>query len=75
VTWFALVAPAATPKQVVTKLNSRIAANLAADDVRKAFMDLGVDVQPSSPEGLADYTRSELLKWRDLVRQAGIKPE
>ena len=75
VTWFALVGPAATPRHVVMKLNSQIAADLAAADVRKAFVDLGVDAQSSKPEALADYTRSELVKWRDLIKQAGIKPE
>jgi tripartite-type tricarboxylate transporter receptor subunit TctC len=75
VTWFAMVAPAATPKAVVAKLHSEIASALGAPDTKKAFLDLGVDAQLSTPDALSTYTRAEIVKWRDLIRQAGIKPE
>ena len=75
VTWFALVAPAGAPKSVVARLNAEVASALATHETTKAFVDLGIDPRLSTPDELARYTRSELIKWRDLVKQAGIKPE
>jgi tripartite-type tricarboxylate transporter receptor subunit TctC len=75
VTWFALVAPAGAPTNVIARLNAEVGSALAAQETKKAFVDLGVDPQVSTPDELGRYTRSELVKWRELVKRAGIQPE
>lgn len=73
--WYAMVAPAATPLQVVNRLNAALIKALAVSDVAKRFADLGTDATGSTPEQLANYQRQELAKWAKLIKAAGIKAE
>ena len=73
--WLALLAPAGTPRDIVNRLNSEIAKLMATPDTRKALLDAGVEVAPSSPEAMADYMVSELERWGKVVRETGIKVE
>jgi tripartite-type tricarboxylate transporter receptor subunit TctC len=75
VTWFAVVAPAATPKSVIARLNAEIVKAVAAADTRKRFLDLATDPASSTPEELGAYNRRELAKWKKIVNSAGIKSE
>lgn len=75
VNWYAIFAPAATPKEIVARLNAEIVKAMASPDVRKRFADLATDADSSTPEGLGAYHRSEMKKWANVVRTAGIKPE
>ena len=75
VTWFAIVAPAATPKSVIAQLNAEIVKAVAAADTRKRFLDLATDPASSTPEELGAYNRRELAKWKKIVNSAGIKSE
>ncbi len=73
--WYAIVAPAATPRNIIARLNGEITKALAAPDVRKRFLDLAADPLGSTPEALAKYNRSELDKWARVIKSAGIQPE
>lgn len=73
--WWALVAPAATPGDVVQRLNREVAAALAHPATRERLTALGIDVKPSTPEELRSFMRSEVGHWGDVVRKAGIRPE
>jgi tripartite-type tricarboxylate transporter receptor subunit TctC len=75
VTWFAIVAPAATPKPLIARLNAEVVRAIDAPDTRKRFIDLATDPASSTPEELAAYNRSELAKWKKVIKSAGIKPE
>jgi tripartite-type tricarboxylate transporter receptor subunit TctC len=75
VNWYAVVAPAATPHAIVTRLNREIETALAVAEVKRRFLELAADPQGSTPEQLAAYTRGELAKWSRVVKAAGIKPE
>ena len=75
VNWYAVVAPAATPKAVVTKLNGEIVKALASPDVRKRFADLGTDASSSTPDQLAAYHREDLGRWAKVIKAAKIQPE
>jgi tripartite-type tricarboxylate transporter receptor subunit TctC len=74
-TWFAVVAPAATPKPVIARLNAEIIKAVNAADTRKRFIELATDPVSSTPEELGAYTRREIVKWRKLIKQASIKAE
>jgi tripartite-type tricarboxylate transporter receptor subunit TctC len=73
--WFGLVAPAATPPAVVAKLEKALAEVLAMPDVRKRLTDMGAIVRPLNGKQFGDYIGTEIVKWGDLVKKAGVKPE
>jgi len=74
-TWFAVVAPASTPKPVITRLNGEIVKAVENADTRKRFLDLATDPASSTPEALGAFIRSEISKWSKLIKSAGIKGE
>ncbi|MEK6593097.1 MAG: tripartite tricarboxylate transporter substrate binding protein [Pseudomonadota bacterium] len=73
--WFALLAPAKTPGQVINKLNSEIVAILQHPDVKERLHGLGAEVMTSTPAELNDYIRADIAKWAKVIKAAGIKPE
>jgi tripartite-type tricarboxylate transporter receptor subunit TctC len=72
-TWFALVAAAGTPRDVLTRLNAEVKRALALADVRQRFADLGMTAEDSTPDGLDAYIRSENAKWTKVIKDADIK--
>ena len=71
--WFGAVAPANTPREIITRLNREIRDALSAADVRERALSAGAEPAPSSPEEFAAYIREETKKWGEVVRLAGIK--
>jgi tripartite-type tricarboxylate transporter receptor subunit TctC len=74
-TWFAVVAPAGTPRAIVDLLNAEIVKAAAAPDVRDALLPLGYDVAPGSPEQLTESIRAGLARMARIIREAGIKAD
>ena len=68
-----LLAPAATPREVIAQLNSALQKVLATPAVRDRFTALGAEVQPGSSEELGQFIREDLALWVQVVKQAGIK--
>jgi tripartite-type tricarboxylate transporter receptor subunit TctC len=73
--WFALFAPAGTPRDVVTRLNTELARIFRLPDVVERMKTLGLDAALSSPEELARYQQSEIAKWAKVVKDSGAKAE
>ena len=73
--WLALLAPAGTPRDIVVRLNSEITKLMNAPDTRKALIDAGVEVAPSTPEAMSDYMVAEMERWGKVVKEIGIKLE
>lgn len=71
--WYVLLAPAATPKDIVTKLNGEIIKTVADPGIRERMMAMGLDPVGSTPEALGTYIQAETVKWGKLVREAGIR--
>jgi len=71
--WFGAVAPANTPREIITRLNREIRDALSAADVKERALSAGAEPAPSSPEQFAAYIREETKKWGEVVRLAGIK--
>lgn len=72
-TWFGLTAPAATPRDVVRRLNAEVLRALAVPDLKQRLAELGLSVTPTSPEELDALIKSEAVRWADVIRKAGIR--
>ena len=70
--WYAICAPSATPRPVLTKLNADMAKALDAPELRKRFSDQGVDPGATSMQYANAVLRSEINRWAKVVRDAGI---
>ena len=75
VQWYGLMAPAATPREIVSKLHRAVVAALNDGAVRERFTSSGADPVGNSPEEFAQLVRSEVAKWAKVVKAAGLKPE
>ncbi|MGQ0652965.1 MAG: Bug family tripartite tricarboxylate transporter substrate binding protein [Betaproteobacteria bacterium] len=71
--WTGMLAPAATPRDIVARLNREIVAALAKLEVKDALAKQGAEPIPSTPEQFAAGIRAELRTMDALVKQAGIK--
>jgi tripartite-type tricarboxylate transporter receptor subunit TctC len=70
--WSGIVAPAATPRAVITKLNRSIDRILKTDEVKQKLAGLGVDPVGGPPEAFARHIRTESDKWGKLIKSANI---
>jgi tripartite-type tricarboxylate transporter receptor subunit TctC len=71
--WYAVLAPAATPPDVVRHLSADLLKLLAMPDVKQNLASLGLEVSPSTPEAFSAFLKSEMLKWGNAVRISGAK--
>jgi tripartite-type tricarboxylate transporter receptor subunit TctC len=74
-TWFALFAPAGTPKPVVDRLNAEVLRVFRLPEVAERLKTLGLEAVLSSPEELAAYQASEITKWTKVVKESGARAE
>jgi tripartite-type tricarboxylate transporter receptor subunit TctC len=73
--WYGIVAPKATPKAIVDKLNAEINAGLADPTVKGRFTELGLVLSPGSPEDFTKFIGDETEKWAKVIKFAGIEPQ
>jgi len=73
--WYAVFAPAGSPKSVVAGLGKEIVRIMAVPDMRERFANDGFEPAGTGPAELAKFLRSELAKWAKAVEMAGIQPE
>jgi tripartite-type tricarboxylate transporter receptor subunit TctC len=73
--WYGLVAPAGTPRAVVTRLHDVVAASLAKPDVKAKLGGLGLEPAPMTPDDFAEFIKREIAKWTREIHDAGIQPE
>jgi tripartite-type tricarboxylate transporter receptor subunit TctC len=73
VPWYGVLGPAGLPRPMITRLNSEIARAIALPDMQERFVLQGIDLQSSTPEQFSALIKSEIVKWRKVVREAGAK--
>lgn len=73
--WYAIFAPAKTPKDVVSKLNQALNKVLNEPEIIKKIEGHGADVETSTPEQLGDMVRKDLVKWRQVVQRAKLQAD
>jgi tripartite-type tricarboxylate transporter receptor subunit TctC len=72
-TWFALIAAKATPRDIVQRLNVEVRRALGAPELQRRFGELSLSVNPSTPEALDATIKTEIARWGEVIREAGIK--
>jgi len=70
--WFALLAPAATPAAIIGKLHQESVKALAQPALQARFAQLGIDTVGSSPAELAAIIKADIGKWARVIKEAGI---
>ncbi|TAJ34554.1 MAG: hypothetical protein EPO67_05860, partial [Reyranella sp.] len=73
--WGGFVAPMATPKDVIDKLNAGFARALAEPDVVAKLDTAGIQVAAGTPQQFDAFIRQEMARWAKVAQDAGIKPE
>jgi tripartite-type tricarboxylate transporter receptor subunit TctC len=74
-TWFAMFAPANTPRAVIDKLNAEVVRVFKLPDIQERLKTIGLDPVLSSPDELARYQAVEIAKWAKVVKESGAKAE
>jgi tripartite-type tricarboxylate transporter receptor subunit TctC len=73
--WFGLVAPAATPRETVSRIYADVSKVLKDGDLRKKIGDLGADVIGNTPEEFGAAMQAESAQWAEIIKAANIKAE
>lgn len=73
--WFALLAPAGTPPEVVTRVNRALNKALATPEMQNRLNSFGLTAVTSTPEQLRERIADEVKRWGTVIREAGIKIE
>ena len=73
--WYAFLAPAKTPKEIIDRLNREVVKSLNTPEVREALHKQGVEPTPTTPAELGRIIASELDTWGRVVKASGMKAE
>ena len=73
--WWALLAPAGTPPEIVAKLNAETHKALADPQVRAHLQSLGAVITPSTPEQLGAFLQTEVTKWERVIKAANVEAQ
>jgi tripartite-type tricarboxylate transporter receptor subunit TctC len=69
--WFGLLAPAKTPKEIVNKIDAALIKVLANPDVKKRLSEQGAEPYAETPEQFAAFIKTETAKWGKVVQESG----
>jgi tripartite-type tricarboxylate transporter receptor subunit TctC len=74
-TWYAILAPARTPANIVSRLNASFVKALRFPDVTEKLKTFDFEPVGSTPQQLAQFMRSEMTRWAKVVKDSGVKPD
>ena len=72
-TWYALWAPAGTPREIIVRMQQETAKALASKEVADVWQSLGAEPGGQSPEEMAKFITAETAKWAKVVKDSGAK--
>ena len=75
VSWFGVLVPAATPRELVMRLNADLARTMSAPDVRDRLAGDGAEPMTGTPEQFGAFIRAEIAQWTKVIKDAGIVAE
>jgi tripartite-type tricarboxylate transporter receptor subunit TctC len=73
VNWYPMMAPAQTPREIITRINSEVLKALKDASVRERLMEQGLIPSGNSPEALAAFIREDTRRWEPVVKAIGVK--
>ena len=73
--WNGILAPARTPRAIVTRLNETIVQILKSPQAQERYANVGAEIRYNSPEEFAALIRTEMAKWAKVIKAAGIRPD
>jgi tripartite-type tricarboxylate transporter receptor subunit TctC len=73
--WYGLLAPAGTPREIITRLNSEVSRALREPDARERLYSIGAEPMNNTPEEFAAYISAEMAKWSKVIKAAGVRAE
>ena len=73
--WHGMLAPAKVPREIILRLNKTFHAIVEKPDVREMLLSEGGDLKPGTPDEFAAFLRSEVAKWAQVIKRAGITAE
>ena len=71
-TWFGMLAPAKTPKEIVSRLNAEVDKAIKSADIQQRFVNEGLEPMGGSPEAFTKFMRAEIDKYAKVIKAAGI---
>jgi len=74
-TWYGVLAPAGTPRNLINRLNGELVKIMHAPELREKLAATGTEPLTSTPEEFSAYIRKEIAKWGDVIRKAGVKAD
>jgi len=74
-TWYGILAPAGTPRPVIDRLNGELGKIMRSSELKERLEALATDPLTSTPEEFAELIKREIAKWREVVREAGVKAD
>jgi tripartite-type tricarboxylate transporter receptor subunit TctC len=74
-TWYGVLAPAGTPREIVLRLNAELARIMQSSDMRERLATMGIQPLASSPGEFGDFLKAEIAKWAKVVKESGAKVE
>ena len=74
-TWFGLMAPVKTPKEIVARWNGEVGKILASPDLKGRFINEGLEPMGGTQEEFTKFIRSEIEKYANVVKATGMKPQ
>ena len=72
--WYGLLAPAGTPRPIVTRLNSELNKVLSSGPASQALRQRGLDPAPVSPDEFRKFLLGEVVRWSKAVKDYNVKP-
>jgi tripartite-type tricarboxylate transporter receptor subunit TctC len=73
--WFGVAAPAATPRDIIAKLNAELVRTLALPDIKERITQLGAEVVPTTPDGMDKFNLAQIALWARVVKASGARAD
>ena len=74
-TWYGILAPAGTPREIVTRLNGELVKIIAMPDTKEKMQNAGFEPLSSTPEKFAEFIKTEIVRWGKVIKDANISIE
>jgi len=75
VTWYGILAPTGTPPAIINRLNAEILKVSQMPDIKQKLLDMGLDIEVSTPAAFGTLIKSEMAKWKEVMRVAHVTAE